>query len=80
MQKARVFTKVNCPWCDKAKELLTEKGIEFKEVKLDNQNTAALFRRNMSRAGYGVPSTVPQIFVDDTYVGGYEDLVKFMGC
>lgn len=78
--RAKVFSKSDCPWCVKAKELLVAKGYEVEEVNLDDQNKRALFRRNMSRAGYGVPSTVPQIFVDDTYVGGYEDLERFMGC
>ena len=80
MRKARVFSTSTCTWCVKAKELLVSKGIEVVEINLDNQNKRALFRRNMSRAGYGVIETVPQIFIDDHYVGGYEDLEAFLGC
>lgn len=76
MQKAKVFTIKNCQWCEKAKDLLESRGYEVQMVSVDNQNTRALWRRNMSKAGYGVPSTVPQIFIDDQYIGGYDDLIK----
>ena len=80
MPQAKVFSTSTCDWCTKAKELLVSKGIEVQMISLDDQNSRALFRRDMSKAGYGIIKTVPQIFIDDHYVGGYEDLEAFLGC
>ena len=68
--KALVWSKDNCPYCTQAKQLLTIKGIEFEERKLgDGWTKEDLFE--------AVPTarSVPQIFVDDEYVGGYKELV-----
>ena len=68
-----VYSKAGCIFCDAALELLKEKNIEFKEIKVpDNQEAIDLFKTN----GF---KTVPQIFTDQhVYVGGYQDLKKWL--
>lgn len=71
-----VFGRENCPYCVRAKEFLKSRGLEFsyKDVMEDE-----VFFMQMSEwvkeATGAPPKTVPQIFLDDTYVGGYDDLV-----
>ncbi|MFM7009151.1 MAG: glutaredoxin domain-containing protein [Betaproteobacteria bacterium] len=68
-----VYSKDNCPWCVKAKELLTAKGLEYTEFKFGEDFDADGLR---SLLGPDRKLTVPQVFFDDELVGGYEDLEK----
>ena len=67
--KAIVWSKYNCPYCDQAKALLTQKGIEFEEKKIGDGYT----REDLLEA---VPTarTVPQIFLDEELIGGFTEL------
>ena len=71
--KAIVWSKYNCPYCDQAKVLLTQKGIEFEERKVGDGYT----KEDLLEA---VPSarTVPQIFIDDELIGGFQELKKHL--
>ncbi|HWJ06486.1 MAG TPA: glutaredoxin 3 [Steroidobacteraceae bacterium] len=59
-----------CPYCDRARGLLQRKGVAFSEVKVDEDPTQrdAMLKRSGGRR------TVPQIFVGDHHVGGFDDL------
>jgi glutaredoxin 3 len=59
-----------CGFCERARGLLRCKGVAFDEVKLDE--TAAEREIMMRRSGGR--RTVPQIFIDDLHVGGYDEL------
>ena len=61
------FMYPKCPSCDKAKELMKDKGMQYMFVQADKK----LFGKVMSATK---SSTVPQIFMDGEYVGGFEDL------
>lgn len=67
-----VYSKSNCPFCDRAKMLLKQKDIAFQEVRIDLDPEARDFIVN---AGH---RTVPQIYKDgQVFVeGGYQGLVK----
>jgi glutaredoxin 3 len=67
--KAIVWSKDNCPYCDQAKALLTQKGIAFEERKIGDRYT----REDLLEA---VPNarTVPQIFLGEELVGGFNEL------
>jgi len=71
--KAVLWSKYNCPYCDQAKALLKQKGIQFEEHKIGDGYT----KEDLLEA---VPNarTVPQIFVDGIHVGGYTELVGFL--
>lgn len=58
-----------CPYCAKAKALLVAKGIEYDEVDVTNDEAAAL--EMIQRTGQ---RGVPQFFIDDRWIGGYDDL------
>jgi glutaredoxin 3 len=71
--KAIVWSKEQCPYCDQAKALLTQKGIEFEERKIGSGWT----REDLLEA---VPTarTVPQIFLNEQLVGGFQELRKHL--
>ena len=70
MPKIEIYTTTICPFCHAAKKLLKEKGVSFSEVSLTKE--PHLRDRMVERASGG--RTVPQIFIDDTHIGGCEDL------
>lgn len=71
--KTIVWSKDNCPYCVKAKQMLTQKGIQFEERKIDG---VAWTREQLFEAVPGA-RTVPQIFLHGEYVGGYSELEEY---
>ena len=71
MANVEIYTKPTCGFCHMAKRLLSTKGVSFAEVNI----TAQPERRAemIQRANGG--STVPQIFIDGTHIGGCDDLM-----
>ena len=59
-----------CPYCDRARALLARKGLTFREIKVD-ENPA---ERETMLARSGGRRTVPQVFIGERHVGGYDDL------
>lgn len=73
--KAIVWSKDQCPFCDKAKALLKLKNIEFEEKNINKDYTKEQLLEAVPNA-----RTVPQIFIDEELVGGYTELHrKLMG-
>jgi glutaredoxin 3 len=71
MPKIEVYSTAVCPYCVSAKNLLKSKGLEWTEVRVD---TDPVQRASMA-ARSGGHRTVPQIFINDQFVGGYDELV-----
>ena len=70
MADVEIYSSMFCPYCHRAKRLLSEKGVAFKEIDVDMD--AGLRREMMDRANGR--HTVPQIFIDGVHVGGSDDL------
>ncbi len=66
-----VFTRAGCEYCVRAKNLLDEAGIEFEELVLNRD-----YNESTIRAVSG-ESTVPQVFINGSYIGGSEDLEQY---
>ena len=64
-----IYTKNTCPYCHMAKDLLKQKKASYDEIAIDGDQ--ALRAKMINRAGR---HTVPQIFINDKHVGGYDDL------
>jgi glutaredoxin 3 len=69
MAKVVVYTTHYCPYCTRAKRLLAAKGVAFEEI--DVSDADDLREDLVRRTGR---YTVPQIFINDASVGGYEEL------
>ncbi len=71
MNKVVMYSKDYCPYCARAKALLTERGVTDLEIIPIDQDPAqrdVMIERTGRR-------TVPQIFVGDKHVGGCDDLI-----
>lgn len=70
MQPVLIYTSAWCPYCIRAKSLLSEKGVAFEEISVDGKPD---LRAEMARkAGR---TSVPQIWIGERHVGGCDDLV-----
>jgi glutaredoxin 3 len=72
MIKVVMYTTATCSYCVAAKNLLVSRGLSYEEVRVDKDpaklaEMLALAKRR----------TVPQIFINDRHIGGFDDLVKF---
>ena len=65
MKKITIYTTPYCPFCLRAKQLLKNKKIDFKEIDLSKEPDKF---DEMSKKSNGA-RTVPQIFADDTHIG-----------
>jgi glutaredoxin-like protein len=66
-----IFTKPGCPFCIKAKALLTEKGLAFEEITLGTNASLTSLKAITGR------ETVPQVFIGGNHIGGSDDLESY---
>ena len=71
--KVTVWSKYNCPYCDQAKALLSQRGIRFEECKIGDGYTKEELLEAVPTA-----RSVPQIIVDGAVIGGFTELKKYL--
>jgi glutaredoxin 3 len=71
--KAIVWSKYHCTFCDQAKALLESKGIPYEERKIGDG-----FTREELLEAIPTARTVPQIFIDEQLVGGFNELREYL--
>ena len=69
MTRVIMYCTASCPYCDRARRLLDHKGVPWEEIRVDLEP----HRRSEMESRSGRTS-VPQIFIDDFHVGGYDDM------
>jgi glutaredoxin 3 len=69
MPRVVMYSTSICPYCVRAKRLLQRKGVDYAELRIDESRE--LMREMLERSRR---RTVPQIFIGDFHVGGYDDL------
>lgn len=77
MKSAEIFTKPSCPYCVKAKALLTSKKIPYVEYIIGVDGVT----KETIEAKIGVAGsvkTVPQIFIDGSHIGGCDNLMEWI--
>lgn len=67
-----IYSKDYCPYCTKAKNLLTQKGHGSRIKEIDITHDEALQKEMLEKSGGR--KTVPQIFIGNTHVGGFSDM------
>ena len=72
MKKVIVYSMLNCPYCVKAKNLLTQRGVGFEVVMIDDWSDDQ-WDSFAKKSGM---KTVPQVYVDDQLIGGYSQLAE----
>ncbi len=70
MSKVEIYSKAMCPYCDRAKQLLQGKSVEYTEIRVDQNpdQLEVMLARSEGRR------TFPQIFINDQPIGGFDDL------
>lgn len=66
-----MYTTRFCPFCVRARQLLSSKGVEFEDIPIDSDS--AMRQQMMARAG---SHTVPQIWIADEHIGGCDELYQ----
>ncbi len=69
-EKVKVYTMNYCPYCERAKALLTQRGVAYEEVRVaedDDASWDALYKKSGMR-------TMPQIFAGERLIGGFTEL------
>jgi len=75
MQAVKMDTTAVCPYCIRAKQLLKAKGVEqIEEIRVDTDPSARQHMMDITGR-----RTVPQIFIGDNHVGGFDDLAALDG-
>lgn len=71
MPDVTIYTKPLCPYCHRALDLLTKKGVKFTEIEaaFDSDKKREMMQRSNGR------STFPQIFIGDQHIGGCDDIM-----
>ena len=67
----KLYTSNWCPYCNAAKRFFEENNIKYKEINIEEKNISRQELLDLS-GGY----TVPQIFIHNQCIGGYDDLIK----
>ena len=70
MPHVMIYTAPYCPYCTRAKALLTRKGVDVEEIDVSRSPAARAAMIERANGGY----TVPQIFIGGQHVGGCDDL------
>ena len=71
MQHVKMYTTAVCPYCIRAKNLLTQRGVQtIEEIRIDQDAEQRVHMMNITGR-----RTVPQIFIGETHVGGCDDLM-----
>jgi glutaredoxin 3 len=71
MPDITIYSTAMCPYCVRAKMLLQRKGMSWEEKRIDQDHS--LVREMLQRSRR---RTVPQIFIGDYHVGGYDDMAE----
>jgi glutaredoxin 3 len=69
--KVEIYSKSNCPFCEKAKKWFKDRGYEYTEYKLDNDEERMAFYQRVPSA-----RSVPQIFIDSKLIGTYDQFME----
>jgi glutaredoxin-like protein len=72
-EEVSLFTKPGCPFCVKAKNMLTDAGLDYEEIVLGQDATLTSLKAVSGR------ETVPQVFIGGKHIGGSDDLEAFLG-
>ena len=71
MQDIEIYTQPWCPFCERAVHVLTTKGVEFREIDAPHGSAP----RREARERSGGRTSVPQIFIGGTHIGGCDELL-----
>lgn len=73
----KIYTKTKCNYCTKVKKYLTDRSYTYQEINLDDVAKKEAFYKKISNEQGKKIHSVPQIYINDNYVGGHDDFMRF---
>ena len=70
-----IVSRDDCPWCDRAKEMITRHGHHYNEVNVPQSLSREEFMNLVEK--HKTTKTVPKIFLGSKLIGGYDDLADW---
>ncbi len=67
--QVKIYTRLGCGYCTAAERLLRDKGVAFENIDCTGDQATRKWLADLTKS-----STVPQIFIDDRAIGGYDDM------
>ena len=71
MKKVKIYSTRICPYCVRAKNFFQKKEIEYEDIMVDQEPEQLKIMMDKSKR-----QSVPQIFIGDYHVGGFDDLIE----
>ena len=71
MPQVVMYTTAMCPYCVRARNLLDKKGVKYTDIRIDESP-----ERRPEMEEKAQRTSVPQIFIDDFHVGGFDDMAE----
>lgn len=78
VEKVMIYSKTKCSYCKMAKARFQEFGIHYDETILDDDNTRQEFYQKCSKETNKEIKSVPQIYINDKHIGGWDDLKQIL--
>jgi glutaredoxin 3 len=69
----KVYSKTGCPYCDKIKSILDQRGMDYSMYLLDED-----FTRDEFYEEFGVGTTFPQVIFDEEKIGGCRESIQYL--
>ena len=78
LKNIRIYSKTNCIFCTYVKEYLNDREIKYDNIIIDNYDERTNFYKEISNIENKEVNSVPQIYVDKKYIGGFTDFMKYI--
>jgi len=76
--KFKIYSKDNCVYCKLAKMIMKRNNYDYEEILLNDEEKRKNFYINISEEEDTIIDTMPQIYYDDEYIGGYDEFKKYI--
>lgn len=73
-----VYSKPMCSFCDKAKHILNNLDVKYESIQVGTDISVQQLTEEFEANGLPAPRSVPQIILNGKYIGGYNELVKYI--
>ena len=76
IKSIKMYSKTNCKWCKRTKELFDNNGFDYEEINLDDDEKRKEFYNSVNETEK--INSVPQIYINNKRIGGYKELIKIL--
>jgi len=78
IKSIKIYSKTNCKWCKRTKELFDNNGFDYEEINLDDDEKRKEFYNSVNKNLDDKINSVPQIYINNKRIGGYKELIKIL--